>query len=109
MRKPWSDTEDAFLKRHASTKSCVWIGERLKRSSSSVHHRASRLGVSMIKSGEAHHKAKATQQAADMITLLNDNGYTPVEIHSLFQLDLNRGIVEDICACRTWRTAQVAV
>ena len=109
MRRPWADTDDAFLKRHAATQSCAWIGERLKRSSSSVHGRAKKLGVSMIKSGAAHHKAKATRQAADMITLLNDNGYTPVEIHALFDLGLSRGIIEDICASRTWRTDPVAV
>lgn len=109
MKRPWSDTEDTFLKRHAATQSCVWIGERLKRSSSSVHGRANKLGVSMIKSGAAHHNAKATRQAADMITLLSDNGYTPVEIHALFGLGLNRRIIEDICASRTWRTDPVAV
>lgn len=104
MRKPWTDTDDAFLKRHAAIQSCQWIADRLKRSSSAVHKRAHRLGVRMVKVGEAHHRAKATRQAADMITLLNDNGYTPVEIYSLFQLGLNRRMIEDICACRTWRT-----
>lgn len=104
MRKPWTDRDDAFVKRHAATESCQWIAERLKRSSSAVHKRAQRLGVSMVKHGEAHHRARATRQAADMIGLLSDSGYTPVEIHSLFILDLSRGMVEDICACRTWRT-----
>ena len=109
MRRPWTDTDDAFLKRHAATQSCVWIGERLKRSRSSIHGRAKKLGVSMIKSGEAHHNAKATRQAADMVTLLNDNGYPPVEIHALFDLGLSRRSIEDICASRTWRTDPVAV
>lgn len=104
MRRPWSDTDDAFLKRHGATQSCKWIGERLKRSHSSVHHRAQKLGVSMTKRGANHRNARATQQAADMITLLNDNGYTPVEIHAMFQLNISRGMVEDICACRTWNT-----
>lgn len=59
----------------------------------------------MVKRGENHHSAKATRQAADMITLLNDEGYSPVEIHSLFLLQINRRTIEDICACRTWNVA----
>lgn len=101
----WTPMQDAFLRKHAVTHTCEWIGQRIHRSKSAVHARAKRLGVNMTKHGSAHWAARATAELADMIAALGDAGYRPVQIHALLASPptLSRRAVEDICAGRTWR------
>lgn len=104
-KRPWTEAEDTILKERARFQSCKRIGQALARSHSSVHARAKRLGISMIKRGEAHWRAKATSEIAAMIGALGDAGFKGVQIHALVtqSLDLSREAVDDIIAARTWR------
>lgn len=101
----WTPQEDAFIRQHGPLKSCKWIAEKLGRSTGGIHGRAKRLGVNMVKQGEAHWNARCTKEIADMIGALNDAGFKPIQIHLLVSKEHNvsRASVEDICAGRTWR------
>jgi transposase len=56
--RAWTEEEDAVLREQASTLSLRQLAARLDRSYHVVRHRLRDLGVSLKKSGHAHHMAK---------------------------------------------------
>ncbi|HHQ6580438.1 TPA: hypothetical protein ACSTJ2_002425 [Serratia fonticola] len=72
--KRWNEAEDKVLKESASTLSAKQISCLLGRTEKSVGVRAAIIGVSMRKSGDAHHSRKYSEADIDLAHQLHDTG-----------------------------------
>ena len=104
-RQFWTPELDNYLRANAPFLPSKQLAEKLHKSSSAVHARAKRLGVSMTKRGPEHWNAKASHELAHMVQVLADAGFPVVQIHALVTQPQNISYeaVNDIAAARTWR------
>lgn len=98
----WTDAQVCFLRKWAGIKTAAEIGADLGRTEQAVFKRMGRLGLPGIKRGEKHRLAKIKRTGALMIRLLGDAGYQPADIYTLFQQKPTLGMIQSICAGRTW-------
>lgn len=103
-RKPWTVKEELYVRRNAGYVSVEKMAAKLGRSKDSVHGYVKKLGLSCIKRGQEHWNNKVCREAMQMIRVLAEAGFRPVEIHTLLtkQVIVSRRCIEDICAKHTW-------
>lgn len=79
-RRFWTRAEDRALRAGAGTLTSAELGRQLGRSAKSVQIRAAYVGVSLARSGERHHAAKATDAQIEHARTLSDAGLSGAEI-----------------------------
>jgi len=104
--KPWTETDNAHLRKWAGIKTAVEIAADIGRTETAVFRQMNRLGLRGVKRGEKHRLAKTTRVGAMMIKTLHEAGYQACDIYSLFEKKPTLRMVQDICAGRTWSKAK---
>lgn len=85
---PYSPEEDRIIRRFGATKTAAEIGLMLERSPISIRSRAQKMGVSMLKYGEAHWNQRLPSLQCDAIKALTDAGFTCPEIKHLLHIGI---------------------
>ena len=95
----WSEEEDAILKKYANVKTAEEIGLILERTDISVYCRASKLKVSMTKSGSDHWKSALNPVQRMAVMIMYDNGLTPKKCHMVItgMPTISKSTISDIC------------
>ncbi|MEN0581593.1 AsnC family protein [Phytobacter palmae] len=86
-KKAFSQVEDDFIRRNASTMTAKEIATHLPgRSAQNVYRRAFLLGVSLAKCGNAHWSTTCPDEDAALIRALRDDGMRPSVIAEKFEV-----------------------
>ena len=95
----WLSIEDAILKQYASRKTAAEIGEILGRTPGAVYHRAKRIGIALIKRGEAHWNTVVSDVQRLAVSILHDNGMTPEQCYMLItgSSSITKATIDKIC------------
>ena len=92
MAKPWTDAEDAIIRRNAATMTTQQIADLLPgRSAVSVRGYAHRKGIRLYKSGERHHRCRIPDHDVELCRAMHDEGLTVKEIAE--KMEINPGTV----------------
>ncbi|MFZ1871932.1 MAG: DNA-binding protein [Chania sp.] len=72
--KRWTEAEDKALREGAGTLTAKKIGQLLGRTEKSITVRAFNIGISLRKSGDAHHSRKYSEADIDLAYQLHATG-----------------------------------
>lgn len=80
-RHPWTRDEIALLRKHASTISSDQIAKLVLHDAAGIRVKASKLGISLRKSGANHYRTKYSDDEVERVRSLSDSGKSVQAIH----------------------------
>ena len=102
----WTAEEEQALRELAATASVRDIASALNRSLSSIYTRAHKLGISISAAQRDAKTYRRNGLRAQMIRVLVDAGYTPVEIGSALADGVSEATAYDVAFGRTWKAGR---
>lgn len=98
----WTLTEGAYVKRHAGKLSALVMAEVLDIPVEKVRDYARRNGIQLKRHGAAIESALLNGLLIDMLTILQDAGYTANQMKKAFNLKASTSTINSAISGMTW-------